>query len=195
MKSIAFLVLAFCLGLANCFAQDTINLSSGARITGKVLEIGQLEIKYKRSDNLDGPLYSLQLSLVKSVFYENGTRDVFEATAMPQTQLPAVPTDMSTYIKGQRDAAIYYKGYKPASTVTLIFSMLYPPIGLVPAIACTASRPKENTLQYPNTALMQQVDYYNGYTQKARRIKTGAVWRNWAIGFGFNLGLFLVLNN
>lgn len=56
---------------------DTIILKSGAVITGKVEEIGQTELKYKRCDNLTGPLISLLNSNVSKILYSNGTSELF----------------------------------------------------------------------------------------------------------------------
>lgn len=54
---------------------DTIKLKSGAILTGKVEEIGQSEIKYRKCNNLTGPIISVLRSDVSSILYENGTTD------------------------------------------------------------------------------------------------------------------------
>ena len=41
------------------------------------MEIGQTEIKYKRFDNQEGPLYVAAKSDISQIFYENGTKEVF----------------------------------------------------------------------------------------------------------------------
>jgi hypothetical protein len=90
-------------------------------------------------------------------------------------------------VKGQVDATIYYKGYKGAGTGTLIAGLFSPLLGLIPAIACSSTKPKETNLHYPSAELMKNPDYFRGYTQKARKIKQGKVWMNWGIAFGVNL--------
>jgi hypothetical protein len=57
---------------------DTIILKSGALLIGKVEEIGQSEIKYRKCNNLTGPLISISKSEVSSIHYSNGTRDFFD---------------------------------------------------------------------------------------------------------------------
>lgn len=56
---------------------DTIILKSGAVLTGKVEEIGQTEIKYRKCNNLTGPLVSVLKSDVSAINYVNGTHDTF----------------------------------------------------------------------------------------------------------------------
>lgn len=55
---------------------DTIELNSGAIIVGKVEEIGQTEIKYRKCNNLSGPIYAIAKSDVLAIFYNNGTHDI-----------------------------------------------------------------------------------------------------------------------
>jgi hypothetical protein len=60
-----------------CFSQDVITLRSGVIIQSKILEIGQTDIKYKKFDNQNGPVYVVMKSDVTGILYENGTKDVF----------------------------------------------------------------------------------------------------------------------
>ncbi|MBU1822452.1 MAG: hypothetical protein KKG00_13210 [Bacteroidetes bacterium] len=110
--------------------------------------------------------------------------------ARDSTDLRPVVTK-SMYVKGQRDAELHYKKYKGAGTGTLVASILSPLVGLVPAIACSATMPKEVNLGTPQPELLAQEEYYLGYTQKAKKIKSRKVWTNWAIGFGANLVIVL----
>jgi hypothetical protein len=59
---------------------DTIVLKSGAIIIGKVEEIGQSELKYKRCNNLTGPVISILKSDASKIIYSNGTIDLFDPT-------------------------------------------------------------------------------------------------------------------
>jgi hypothetical protein len=40
---------------------------------------------------------------------------------------------------------------------------------------------------------MKKPAYYNGYTQKSKKIKQGKVWMNWAIAFGANVVAVVVI--
>lgn len=97
-------------------------------------------------------------------------------------------------IKGQIDAERNYKGYKGAAVGTLIASLISPIVGLIPAIATSVSTPKMVNLGYPSEELFKKPDYNRSYTKKAKKIKSGKVWRNWGIGFGANLVLVLLLS-
>lgn len=58
-------------------AQDLILLKSKEEIKAKVLEINESEMKYKRFENLSGPTYSIRISKVAMVRYENGFEEEF----------------------------------------------------------------------------------------------------------------------
>jgi hypothetical protein len=75
---------------------DTIILKTGSVIFAKVEEISQTEVKYRRCDNLSGPLNTIIKSDVSSIRYINGTRDNFTPVVdvtytpafSPQNNLP-----------------------------------------------------------------------------------------------------------
>jgi hypothetical protein len=60
---------------------DTIILISGSMIIGKVAEIGLSEVKYRRCDNLDGPVISISKSDISVIKYINGTKDYFTSNS------------------------------------------------------------------------------------------------------------------
>ena len=62
-------------------AQDIILLRTAEEINGKVVEIGGDELKYRRQDMPDGPLYSIKLSSIFSITYANGVVESFNNTA------------------------------------------------------------------------------------------------------------------
>ncbi|WP_242927597.1 hypothetical protein [Pontibacter vulgaris] len=66
-----------------CQAQDVMTKRNGDELKVKVLEISPSEIKYKRFDNLEGPIISILRSEVFMIVFENGTKEVF-TTAAPQ---------------------------------------------------------------------------------------------------------------
>lgn len=75
-------VLLMAMGLLMCqavYAQDTITMKTGDAINGKVLKVGTTEIEYKKSDNLEGPSYSVAKKDVYMIKYENGSTDMFSA--------------------------------------------------------------------------------------------------------------------
>jgi hypothetical protein len=81
----SILLLAICLCISNyVFPQDLIILKKGSEIKSKVLELTQSEIKYKRFDNLDGPIISVSKADVQMIKYQNGTNDVINTNQPKQ---------------------------------------------------------------------------------------------------------------
>lgn len=81
MKTL-FLKLLSTLALFICItadAQDVITLKTGQELNAKVLKVGTTEIEYKRSDNLEGPSYTIQKKELYAIKYQNGTIDMFSA--------------------------------------------------------------------------------------------------------------------
>ena len=197
MKKIILSTLLTIFTFSICFSQDVITIKTGEDISAKILEIGQTEIKYKKFDNQTGPIYSILKSDVIIVRYENGTKDLFNVNT------PTSPTISNTisnsdngnlFLEGQLDAAKYYKGYKVAGTGTFVTSLfLTPLVGLIPAIACSSTPPDRYNLNYPDEDKMKKPEYYSGYTQKAKKIKSGKVWTNW--GISYVIILFLVIGS
>lgn len=101
MKNLIALLLLTILAFSTS-AQDNIVLKNGEEIKAKVQEIGLSEIKYKKSDNPNGPLYTTSKSEVLMIKYENGSKDVFGSAAgtdntQGYSQCPAKNTPQSDY--------------------------------------------------------------------------------------------------
>jgi hypothetical protein len=62
-------------------AQDTLTKRNGEEIAVKVVEITPAEVRFRRTDNPDGPLISVWKTDVFMVRYANGTKDVFTSPA------------------------------------------------------------------------------------------------------------------
>ena len=79
--------LCICLFVLMAFvarAQDNIILKNGQEVAAKVLEVSKAEIKYKRTDNPDGPIYTMTTGEVFLIKYANGTKDVLGTQSEPQ---------------------------------------------------------------------------------------------------------------
>ena len=64
-------------------AQDIIVKKNGDEINSKVLEITTDAVKYKRTDNLEGPTISIYKNEVFMIKYANGTKETFQLKAAP----------------------------------------------------------------------------------------------------------------
>lgn len=80
MKTFAFFILAS-LFSSYSFSQDTLYTTDGSVLAGRVTEINQDAIKYKKSSNPDGPVYVLNKSDIVLIEYQNGSKEVFKKTA------------------------------------------------------------------------------------------------------------------
>ena len=76
MKNLLFFILFIC--SSNIIkAQDTLSTRYGENILVKVIEVGTTEVKYKKLDNLNGPVFSMLKSDLLMIKYENGTSENF----------------------------------------------------------------------------------------------------------------------
>ena len=83
----AFLLfVALCVSMATTFAQDVITLKNGTDIQALVLEVGEVDVKYKKFDNPNGPNYTLKKSEIFMIKYVNGSKDVFIDSSLPTTK-------------------------------------------------------------------------------------------------------------
>ena len=81
--------------LFSCFvvnAQDTIYKLNGELIAAKILEINQADIKYKRFNLPEGPLFITSRAEIQKIKFANGAVDSFRVaeTVSPVTPAPVV---------------------------------------------------------------------------------------------------------
>ena len=93
------------------------------------------------------------------------------------------------YIKGVRDAERHFKSYKKASKITYYSSIVNPLIGLVPAITNSNTMIPESKLNFTNEDLMNNPDYYYGYTHQASRVNKAQIWKKWRQGSVISLAI------
>ena len=163
-------------------AQDTLSMRSGENILVKVIEVGTAEVKYKKLDNLNGPVFSMLKSDLLMIKYANGTNEDFSSIKkIEEYNLSGI----DPYIQGKNDAQRYYKGDKTAGTIILISNFI-PLVAIIPSlvfcIANTSKIPKDENLNYPSISLMQNEQYANSYRQEAKKIKNKKIWKNFGIG-------------
>ncbi len=79
MKKIVLALLAMCTMMAS--ADDIIVMRNSEKINAKILEVSDIEIKYKKTNNLDGPTYSTKTSQINTIIYENGDVQVYNQPA------------------------------------------------------------------------------------------------------------------
>jgi hypothetical protein len=62
------------------FGQDILVLKNSDEIKSKIVEITDLTIKYKKWENLNGPIYNITKLDVLFIRYENGMKEVISPT-------------------------------------------------------------------------------------------------------------------
>lgn len=196
IKTIFFIAIIFVYSNLS-YAQDMITKKTGEDISAKVLEVTTSEIKFKKSDNLEGPIFSILKSDVLIIRYKNGTKDVFNIPkdGNSQTVVGEQINENDMFSKGKTDARSFYRGKNSGSGWTAATTILTSPIlGLLPAALCSSSEPEDQNLLYPNSMLMKNSDYYKGYINEAYSIKKKKVWEAFGISAGAWLGLILIFN-
>lgn len=130
-----FLLLSFLaciLASVSANAQDVIVKTDNSTILSKVEEISAESIKYRKWDNLDGPVYVLNISEVISINYSNGTMETFKgktnsnievktATTKPVSSIgnPGVTTENNIDFLRRDDLLRQARGYKIGSIVCI----------------------------------------------------------------------------
>jgi hypothetical protein len=190
-------------------AQDTLILKNGQELKVKVLEILSTEIKYKPSDNLDGPVYQVNKPLVYMIKFANGKKEFIEAAAVQTpTQTPTNNQNLATppqvvnnnpnsenlCDKGTADAKVNYKGQNcGAGWVSATSVLLSPLAGVIAGSVIASTPPQMSNLNVPNQSLMTNAQYAGCYQGEAHKIKKKGVWTGVGIGSATWLLLLLLL--
>ncbi len=83
-----FFVFALFFTVNNMYAQDIVFKKNGDEIKTKVLEVNILDIKYKKWENQQGPLYTLPKNEIFMIKYQNGDKDVFKEEVAEKIETP-----------------------------------------------------------------------------------------------------------
>jgi hypothetical protein len=106
---------------------DDIIFRNGDEVRGKVMEITDQEIKYKKCDFPDGPLYSVKKSAIFMIRYANGTKETFKTEPL----IKSGRTDNSSSANGSPAARKEIHPYAIMALVAGILGIFL----LLPAIA------------------------------------------------------------
>lgn len=93
------------------YAQDNIVLKNGTEIKAKVLEVSATEIKYRKQENPDGPIYTSGVGDVLLINYANGTKDILgHAGNAPSAAGQSSAPLLSTVQPRPSMAGLHYNG-------------------------------------------------------------------------------------
>jgi hypothetical protein len=71
-------LITFFMQQLSIFAQDLIVKKDGTILKSKIIEVSDEQVKYKKADNPEGPLYSISIANITAINYENGSVEKFE---------------------------------------------------------------------------------------------------------------------
>lgn len=83
MKGLMTLVLSL-LTISCVFAQDKLYKKDGNCIHCKIDEVNDDYVKYKKTDNLTGPSYTVKVADITKITFENGSEETFNKTEETQ---------------------------------------------------------------------------------------------------------------
>lgn len=98
---------------------DVIVFRSGDSLKAKVLEITEDVIRYKRCDNLEGPLFTVSKGKVASIQYLNGLKEAFKAEATAVSSSGSVQATETKKPLDRSRARIH-----PLALIAFIFAVL-----------------------------------------------------------------------
>ncbi len=117
-----FIILYLCVCIPGR-AQDVIIKRNGDEIKAKVEQVLDAEVKYRKFENLTGPLYSMPKADIFMIRYENGAKDVFEEQKPPVQSVPIFTQPVQPVKKSISD-----KDIRPARRANLAGYLLTIPI-------------------------------------------------------------------
>jgi hypothetical protein len=183
MKNLLLIILFAC--SSNFIkAQDTLTMRSGENVIVKIIEVGSNEVKYKKIENLNGPIFATLKSDLYLIRYENGSKDDF-------SNIGKVANTQELYTQGYNDALKYYKSYKVTGNSVLLASA-FPMYGFMfggaTAALTSLAEPSDENLDYPDMSLMKNEYYANGYKTAAKNIKRKKILANFLTGLAISIG-------
>ncbi len=108
MKKILYTLALFFLSTVFVLAEDIIYFNNGNQQKGTVVEINSTEIKYKKAENPNGPLYIIARSEVNMIEYSNGERDFITTNNNSNS---SQNTDQADNTTGNRKPDTYINNY------------------------------------------------------------------------------------
>lgn len=139
-KAIVILIITLCCATI-VKAQDLIIKNDKSELKSKVVEITETSIKYKKWENIDGPIYNVSKNDVFMIVYANGKRDMIkqpdkQGVKQNQQNLNSPNTGLAATIQQNNtpaksiDTAIDYKNIKVKYKPTRLYTGLQSPFSL-----------------------------------------------------------------
>jgi hypothetical protein len=97
-------------------SQDTIFLTQQRQYIVKVIEVEDQKVKYRKFENLEGPIYSVNKNEIVAIRYQNGTVDTFNSSSSSIVERVVTKENFLTWIKGP-NIAVYVGSNDSASII------------------------------------------------------------------------------
>lgn len=166
MKTIMKLYVAFALVLIalSTNAQDVMILRNGDEMNVKVTEVSLTEVKYKRGDVPEGPVYTVLKNDVFMIKYPNGVKEVFNNTATKPITIGNTPppSDLDKYKPIQSDYDKYMRMYNRRKVSGTICTSIGVPF-VVLGVSLLAGGISANELYYARNYNNNYYSTYNYY--------------------------------
>lgn len=160
------------------FSQDTLFLLNQSKIICKVHQVNIANVVYVKNDTAVRKPKEILLPRgeVRCIVYGDGNLEIISVKKIKASEIN------SMFLKGSQDATAHYK-HPGGSIGTGVASFLTGGIiGLIPAIACSATTPKMINLGLTKESPIRDKDYMLGYAATAKKMKQKKVWTSYTLG-------------
>ena len=170
MKSIVLIFYFLLVGIFESLSQDTIINKNNDTLSVKVIEITPTEVKYKKMDFLNGPLYVIFKTDILSIKYENG---MVEKNIIPE------PKKINYEIKASIDVDHFYKYYRNDAFKIYMRTLFFTPFVGYLTFRKLKKIPVTQGEIITNDLSLTQIDEYKTHyvkfaqEKKTRKLKTG----------------------
>lgn len=91
LSRFALIIILFTCSFTRSIAQDTLIMTNGNIVPAKILEVSTEEVRYKRFDNLEGPVFITKTSEINKIKYHSGNTDILNKPVAPVVTAPVDP--------------------------------------------------------------------------------------------------------
>ncbi|MFH2096207.1 MAG: hypothetical protein ABIJ16_10920 [Bacteroidota bacterium] len=197
MKTNIFFFLMFII-TSTIYTQDVIIKNDGEEWLVKVIELTGEEILFKEP-GVDTVLYSIAISEVFMLKYEDGTKIVFqtaEEKKIDNLVNTESPDNMAPDVHGirqqaVRDANVYYHG-GAAPYVTGCLTLACCPVGLVYSALAASTYPTSGLNMPTGPGIYESPEYQKQYKQESSYIKRKNIWKVFGICVTINFAFSII---
>ncbi|MFN8276262.1 MAG: hypothetical protein U0T84_02160 [Chitinophagales bacterium] len=149
MKQLLAICVFTCFGISTN-AQDTLRLLNGNTILAKVSEVNIDNIKYRRFDVQDGPVYTVRKSEIKSICYGNGVCDEFNKSGGSSSEVQIIRFESNTVTDSARYMRYYREDLRKGIALTVIGPTFLVAGASLLAVGVTRNIANGNTFEDPD---------------------------------------------